>query len=233
MSLQWNLVAAFLYAEIVVCILLLLPFISPTRWRSMFKSRLFNAFVSHANIFFLVFVVILIILFFDGVRDVRRYSTPISSDEMRLNPHAEVTLHMKLFRAQRNFYIAGFALFLFLVLRRLFTLVSAQAVLLAELEAAQKQAASATSAAKRFLDEQENKSNDVGEKKKSKELEEAKGQITELKSDLTRLTKDRDAMKQQAESLTKEYDRLLDEHTSLQKKLKTLEGHSREDKKSE
>lgn len=32
----------------------------------------------------------------------------------RSTPHAEVHAHMKQFRAQRNFYIAGFALFLWL-----------------------------------------------------------------------------------------------------------------------
>ena len=51
-------------------------------------------------------------LWTDGVRDVYRYSVPISAEELRNNPAAETMLHMKLFRAQRNFYIAGFALFL-------------------------------------------------------------------------------------------------------------------------
>jgi len=51
----------------------------------------------------------------DGVRDVYRYSSPVTADEIRNNPAAETLLHMKLFRAQRNFYIAGFALFLCLL----------------------------------------------------------------------------------------------------------------------
>ena len=54
-------------------------------------------------------------LLIDGVRDVYRYSSPITAEEMRNNPAAETMLHMKLFRAQRNFYIAGFALFLCLL----------------------------------------------------------------------------------------------------------------------
>ena len=46
----------------------------------------------------------------DSIRDVRKYS----AQEPDLSvPGAEVTIHMKLFRAQRNFYIALFALFLF------------------------------------------------------------------------------------------------------------------------
>lgn len=58
---------------------------------------------------------------------------------------------MRLFRAQRNFYISGFALFLSLVIRRLCTLISALALSQAQSEAAMKQAASATSTAKDLL----------------------------------------------------------------------------------
>ncbi len=53
-------------------------------------------------------------------------------------------MHMRLFRAQRNFYISGFALFLCLVIRRLVGLISTGATLEAEKEAAMKQAASAS-----------------------------------------------------------------------------------------
>ena len=53
-------------------------------------------------------------------------------------------MHMRLFRAQRNFYISGFALFLCLVVRRLVSLISVSATLEAEKEAAMKQAASAS-----------------------------------------------------------------------------------------
>uniref|UniRef100_V5HA24 Endoplasmic reticulum transmembrane protein n=1 Tax=Ixodes ricinus TaxID=34613 RepID=V5HA24_IXORI len=58
---------------------------------------------------------------------------------------------MKMFRAQRNFYIAGFSLFLWLVIRRLVTLISAQAVLLAVNEASMRQAQPATDAAQSLL----------------------------------------------------------------------------------
>ena len=53
-------------------------------------------------------------------------------------------MHMRLFRAQRNFYISGFALFLCLVIRRLVALISTGATLEAEKEAAMKQATSAS-----------------------------------------------------------------------------------------
>jgi B-cell receptor-associated protein 31 len=44
-----------------------------------------------------------------------KYSVdPTASVDLKANPGAETALHMKMFRAQRNFYIAGFSLFLFL-----------------------------------------------------------------------------------------------------------------------
>lgn len=61
---------------------------------------------------------------------------------------------MRLFRAQRNFYISGFAIFLSLVIRRLVILISGQATLLAQSEASFRQAKSATSAAQSLLNQQ-------------------------------------------------------------------------------
>merc|ERR1711874_692795 len=58
---------------------------------------------------------------------------------------------MRRFRAQRNFYIAGFALFLCLVIKRLVGLISANAGLQAEKDAAMKQAESASRAAETFM----------------------------------------------------------------------------------
>lgn len=75
---------------------------------------------------------------------------------------------MRLFRAQRNFYISGFSLFLWLVIRRLVTLISAQANLQAQSEASMRQAQSATTAAKTLLaqkgDVAQNDSNEAHDK---------------------------------------------------------------------
>lgn len=227
MSLQWTIVATFLYSELFLCILLMLPFVSPTSWRRLFKSRLFNALTSYANIYFTIFIAILIILFLDGVRDVYRYSTPVSADEIRTNPAAETLLHMKLFRSQRNFYIAGFALFLCLIVRRLVTLISRLAQVQADCEAAQRQAESASAAARQFMEDKENKANEEGEESQSKkELEEAKQKIANLQKELTHSRTEHDAMKQQAEATNREYDRLMKEHANLQEKMKQLEADS-------
>lgn len=62
MTLQWTLVATFLYVEVGFIFILLLPFISATRWQSIFRSRLVKALTSYASIYFNVILVALILL---------------------------------------------------------------------------------------------------------------------------------------------------------------------------
>lgn len=79
---------------------------------------------------------------------------------------------MRLFRAQRNFYISGFSIFLTLVIRRLVILISSQAQLLAQSEASMRQAQSATTAARSLLSQQktDGKPDDAKDDPKSNEL---------------------------------------------------------------
>lgn len=51
----------------------------------------------------------------DAIREMSKYSST-DSDSVAGHEHldAELQKHMKLFRAQRNFFISGFALYLFL-----------------------------------------------------------------------------------------------------------------------
>merc|ERR1719328_508096 len=66
---------------------------------------------------------------------------------------AQMQMHMRLFRAQRNFYISGFALFLCLVIKRMVSLITENASLDIEKEAAMKQAQSASRAAESLMSE--------------------------------------------------------------------------------
>lgn len=50
----------------------------------------------------------------DAVREVRKYSGKELGADAKLQPNMFDHLHMKLFRAQRNLYISGFAVFLWL-----------------------------------------------------------------------------------------------------------------------
>lgn len=182
-------------------------------------------FHSYANLYFNVFILILVVLFLDGIRELRKYSSEHDSiDITQANPGADIAIHMKLFRAQRNFYIAGFSLFLIFVLRRLVTLLSREARLEAENEAVKRQAQSATAAAKQMLEEQDNKNNEEQDKETKARLDKAQSQIMKLQEEVGKALADKDAMKKQAVSTNTEYDRLLEEHAKLQEQITKLQG---------
>ncbi|KAF9423848.1 hypothetical protein HW555_000906 [Spodoptera exigua] len=217
MSLQWTIIATFLYAEIAIVLLLTLPVASPSKWQRFFKSK-FLAYISgQASIYFLILIGVLVLCLLDAIREMQKYSNIESSDHQHLD--AEMQGNMRLFRAQRNFYISGFALFLLVVIRRLVQLISELATLLAQSEANFRQAQSASVTAKTLLEQA-----GAGDEKNKKELDELKSQISLLEKELNKEKKDKEAVKSQAESLNKEYDRLAEEHSKLQKKLTVASG---------
>ncbi|XP_019620598.1 PREDICTED: B-cell receptor-associated protein 31-like isoform X3 [Branchiostoma belcheri] len=233
MTIQWTIVATFLYAEIGVCVLLCIPFISARRWQKIFKSALLNWFVQHGNLYFNVLIAILLLLFGDGIRESLKYGDLKDEEgaEGALRPASHMNIMMHLFRAQRNLYMSGFALFLIIVLRRLVTVISNTATLEAKSEAFEKQAKSATDAAEKLLEENEKlkkegpgAENDAELEKlrdkvanKNKELDEAKDKLLHLEADLQ-------AVKKQAQGVNTEYDRLLKEHSKLQEELEAAKG---------
>lgn len=56
----------------------------------------------------------LLIFLLDAVREVRKYSGKDLARDAKVQSTMYDHLHMKLFRAQRNLYISGFAVFLWL-----------------------------------------------------------------------------------------------------------------------
>ncbi|XP_016401959.1 B-cell receptor-associated protein 31 [Sinocyclocheilus rhinocerous] len=224
MSLQWTAVATFLYAEVFAVLLLCVPFISPKRWSKFFKSRLVTVITTYGNTAFIVIICILVFLLVDAFREIRKYSLTEKVD-LSNNPVAVEHIHMKLFRAQRNEYIAGFALLLCLLLRRLATLLSQQATLMASNEAFKKQAEGANDAAKKYMEENE-KLQEVRELCMKMPAFKVRlplpgtwlmtSGVTTGRVALQKSDSDVKAMKKQAENLTVEYDRLLEEHGRLQ-----------------
>lgn len=222
MSLQWTIIAGFLYAEIAVVLLLTLPLASPQKWQRFFRSK-FLAYISNqASIYFLILIGVLVLCLLDAIREMTKYSNIESTDHQHLD--AEMQGNMRLFRAQRNFYISGFALFLLVVIRRLVTLISQLATLLAQSEVNYKQAQSASAVAKSLLENQS-----LGDDQSKKLVDELTEQVKTLEKDLTREKKDKEALKSQAESLNKEYDRLLEEFSKLQKKITIGAGDKKDD----
>lgn len=226
MSLVWSLIASFLYVEIFIVMLLVLPVASPQRWQRFFKSRFLAMLSSQAQTYFYLLLFVLVLFLLEAIREMRKYSHTEPTAEQHLNVGMQHS--MRLFRAQRNFYISGFAIFLCMVIRRLVSLITTQAQLLAQSEASMKQAQSATAAARSLMNQQkdgEEKPKDGDKPKPSAPLADEvnvdglKQRIAELEGELTRERKDKEAMKSQSESLNREYDRLTEEYSKLQKRI--------------
>jgi len=227
MSLHWTLIAGFLYAEIVVVLFFLLPFISNRTWNKLFKSNFLKGLEKQFVYYFYILVAILVLFFLDAIREMNKYSDDKLEKEQTHGTHldAQMQMHMRLFRAQRNFYISGFALFLCLVIRRIVALMSANAILEAEKEAAMKQAESASRAAETLLAAESSDQKDSELEKKMAEKDQ------ELKKALANV----ESMKSQSTNLTLEYDRLMQEKDKLERKLRILDGNGIEagDKKDD
>ncbi|GIY09463.1 b-cell receptor-associated protein 29 [Caerostris extrusa] len=236
MSLQWTLVAGFLYAEIGVVLLLMLPFISATMWQKLFKSRFIRSLAAYSNFYFSAFFVILLLLFLDSIRQMQKYSIARDQEQDHGHLDAELQQSMKMFRAQRNCYIAGFALFLAPVIRRLASLLSKQAELIAREVASLKQAQNASETAKNLMkerdqkDQQESKDNKQNEEFESK-IQALKTQLQEKETALSKAKKDLECLRTQAEGTNKEYDRLMEEHRKLQQKVEQGQGDEEGKKK--
>jgi len=231
MSIQWTIIATFLYFEIGLVFFLTLPVISPQRWSKLFKSKFLKAIGAQASLYFYILLGILILFFLDAIREMRKYSEEDQQVHAHSHLDAEMQNTMKLFRAQRNFYISGFSLFLSLVIRRLVVLISAQASLMAQSEASLKQATSATQAARAAM-QLDGKKGDSGsgDSKQNggleKEVKHLKGLLEDAEIENKKLKKNVDSMKSQASSVSTEYDRLLAEHDKLQREVDILKGSS-------
>ncbi|VDL69568.1 unnamed protein product [Nippostrongylus brasiliensis] len=187
MTLQWSIIAAVLYVEIAVTFILLLPWIRPSLWSKLFKSRLVASLSAHAQIYSYAGAFVLFILFADAVREVNKYSHIEVGMEssVRHAADADAVIHMRLFRAQ--------------LIKRIMGLLSRSAQLEAASEAAMRQAESASKAAKTLM-------NAGGEG----EIADLNRKIEELGAELKKTQVDRDTLRKQAESLQSEYSRVSD-----------------------
>ncbi|NP_001358285.1 B-cell receptor-associated protein 29 isoform e [Homo sapiens] len=156
MTLQWAAVATFLYAEIGLILIFCLPFIPPQRWQKIFSFNVWGKIATFWNKAFLTIIILLIVLFLDAVREVRKYSSVHTIEKSSTSrPDAYEHTQMKLFRSQRNLYISGFSLFFWLVLRRLVTLITQLAKELSNKGVLKTQAENTNKAAKKFMEENE------------------------------------------------------------------------------
>ncbi|XP_072206679.1 tRNA-dihydrouridine(20a/20b) synthase [NAD(P)+]-like isoform X4 [Excalfactoria chinensis] len=231
MTVQWTAVAAFLYGEVGVLLVLCLPFISPLRWQKIFMIPLWSKMAVFWNKMFLTIIVLLIILFLDAVREVRKYSAiQVNEKVANVNANAIDHIQMKLFRSQRNLYISGFSLFLWLVLRRTVTLLTQLAKGMASHAALETQVNDATEAAKKYMAENERLQEALNEKgsgenkeavettngKLRKEIGQLKAELQKTSNALHKANNEVAAVKKQSEGLRREYDNLMKEYERLQ-----------------
>lgn len=234
MSFQWTFLATFLYLEILAVIILLIPFIPPTLWQKFFKSRLAKAFTAGAKYYFNFIICIFGLLFADSIRELRKYSGVEVKDLHQ--PQAEANAHMKQFRSQRNFYIAGFALFLWFVIKRLISLLSDVAREMADSAAARKQA----EGAHRHLETLQSKDPAkldpreiplaTGDAPRYIDPKEHDTEITKLKQESLKAREDMDTLREQYDKQVREFDNLNEEHRKLQNKLTVLSGSNESEK---
>lgn len=182
-------------------------------------------------------IIILIVLFLDAVREVRKYSAKDVGTDAKLQPNMYDHLHMKLFRAQRNLYISGFAVFLWLVMKRVITLISQLASVSETTAALQAQADGANQTAKKYMEDNERLKQTLmegngddatveGMKLLREEVQKLKEEQKASEEILTKSQTEADLMKKQMEGLAREYDRLLKEHQVLQNRDDTRDKKS-------
>ncbi|NWX53999.1 BAP29 protein, partial [Promerops cafer] len=177
-------------------------------------------------------------LFADAVREVRKYSSVhVNEKAANVNSSAFDHIQMKLFRSQRNLYLSGFSLFLWLVLRRTVTLLTQLAKEMASHAALETQVNDATEAAKKYMAENERLqealsgkgngkkkvSTDATEEELKKEVEHLKAELQKTSNAFLKAKTEVAAVKKQSEGLRREYDHLIKEFEQLQQSLNKTE----------
>lgn len=87
MSIQWTIIATFLYVEIAVVLLLVLPVASPKRWQGIFRSRFLHSLSRQASLYFYVLLFVLVLFLLDAIREMRKYSSSSDAHDTHSHPH--------------------------------------------------------------------------------------------------------------------------------------------------
>ncbi|CAH8288431.1 unnamed protein product [Schistosoma guineensis] len=238
----WHIVVTFLYSEMFVVLLMILPFFSSQTWSKFFKFSIIQKISEKSSFYFRLFLVMLVCVLAEALRNIwvlRQAYNSIKDHPHEMRPETESLYLMRMFRAQRNFYITGFSLFVWFVLHRLVSLLSEHAKMQASEEASIKQAQSATAAAQRLLDQSKVTDSDT-EDIYPDTMEALKDELAKLTKKFESEEKAHQKTKQDLETLKKqtlqtntEYDRVTQECQKLQYRLQMLEGGGSTNKKAD
>ena len=200
MTLQWSIVAFILYAEIFATLVLLLPWIKPEIWRRVFNSTLIHKMSRFADTIQYSAGFVFILLFTDAIREVRKCSHISENLEASRVAPADATIQKRLFHAQRNLYMVGMLVILYLAIVRIARLIHDSANLFNAAVNSGREAMDASETAKIIAEaEPDSVANTI------------QTQINEMKNKLKTVEGDRDLMKTQAENLQKNFNRVSEE----------------------
>ncbi|GAB1599881.1 B-cell receptor-associated protein 31-like [Argonauta hians] len=210
MGLQWTLIAYFLYFEVGVTTLLLVPFISCLLWMKLFKSQVISSISSYSYYYVRILMLILSAIFFHSIWQFHQYNAKIEKIDFTSTIWQQY--HQKILKSQRNFYISGFTLFLWLVLNRLVKLISTEAQLQINIEENKRKV------------ERTNIGKEGNSEKFAKILQDLREKLATAEQELHKTVRefkqtqiDFVVLKTDSESSKREYQRLLERYSGLQK----------------
>eukprot|EP00026_Physarum_polycephalum_P017140 Phypoly_transcript_18254.p1 GENE.Phypoly_transcript_18254~~Phypoly_transcript_18254.p1 ORF type:complete len:204 (+),score=25.04 Phypoly_transcript_18254:125-736(+) len=117
---QWILCTLFLLSEMFVCAAILLPL--PAKYRKTLLNKFENFWLHYprARIVTKTFLSVIALFFADAIR-ILYIMTNVVADP--INPAKPDELRIKLYEAQRNAFLCGFSLFLYVMLHRFESLI--------------------------------------------------------------------------------------------------------------
>jgi len=132
LSLQWTILSFILALEILFAIALLLPFINARVWHQFFNSKMVQELV-HWRYFkpsLHVATGVLVLFLCDSLRLIFHHG---QNEDVQTNVMAtadkDALTNMRMYKAERNFFIVAFNIFFGVLLRRLISLVCLEAEL--------------------------------------------------------------------------------------------------------
>jgi len=206
-SIQWTAVAFIMYVEIACILILLIPWIPARWWKNFFQTRPILVIRRYAHIYSTIIIAVLVLFFFDSIREVRKYCHIDVSKGTMGGAEADSLAQMRSFHAQRNLFISGFSLLFYLMLKRLVSFVSNSANLEIVSNEATKHAQTAEETARTLIE-----SKDTDEK------------VRKLALQVQSLEKDRDSAVLEANQLKDKLADLQMEYEKLGDHLKASEG---------
>lgn len=116
------------HTEVIFLTLLCISYIPSSVWLAIFRNSVVVTIQTYSKTYSTIIVCFLLVLWADSIREIWKYNDASESIEETFGwASSDALVHSRLFRAQRNFYLVGAALFLFIISRRMVELILQQA----------------------------------------------------------------------------------------------------------